>query len=50
MDKAVKDTIIRLNKQIEQLKSDNQSLRDDLNRDIAKTPSKLSKNNTGSHR
>jgi len=34
MDKAVKDTIIRQNKQIEQLKSENQSLKRDLNKDI----------------
>ncbi|XP_033752568.1 IQ domain-containing protein E-like isoform X2 [Pecten maximus] len=37
MDKAVKDTIIRLNKQIEQLRSENKGLKQDLERDLAST-------------
>lgn len=37
MDKAVKDTIIRLNKQIEQLRSENKGLKQDLERDMAST-------------
>ncbi|XP_060071720.1 IQ domain-containing protein E-like [Ylistrum balloti] len=37
MDKAVKDTIIRLNKQIEQLRSENKGLKQDLERDLAGT-------------
>ncbi|XP_021351055.1 IQ domain-containing protein E-like isoform X2 [Mizuhopecten yessoensis] len=37
MDKAVKDTIIRLNKQIEQLRSENKGLKQDLERDLSGT-------------
>lgn len=37
VDKAVKDTILRLNKQIEQLRAENKGLKQDLDRDLTST-------------